>query len=147
MLFTAAEWGYHPVGIDLRQTGVEALAKRGCEAYCVPIEELDTSGRFSVISLSNALTSVPYPRTALTAAYRLLKPGGALLCSTPNRSAMVWRILDETGWNPYWAELEHYHQFTFDALCKLLEEYGFSPLEYNISERIPAGMDVIALKP
>jgi predicted O-linked N-acetylglucosamine transferase (SPINDLY family)/SAM-dependent methyltransferase len=146
LLFTAAEWGYRPVGIDPRPASVEALVKLGCEAYRVPIEELDTSGRFSVISLSDLLTHVPYPRTALTAAYRLLKPGGALLCSAPNRAAMVWRILDETGWNPYWGELEHYHQFTFDGLCKLLDEHGFRPVEYNISERIPAGMDVLAVK-
>jgi protein O-GlcNAc transferase len=45
LLFTAEEWGYTPVGLDLRKDNVRALKGLGYEAYCQPIEELDHEAR------------------------------------------------------------------------------------------------------
>ena len=35
LLFTADEWGYEVIGVDLRQTSVDAINALGIEAYCV----------------------------------------------------------------------------------------------------------------
>jgi predicted SAM-dependent methyltransferase len=109
------------------------------------MDELDMPGRFNVISIADTLVRVPYPGAALAAAKRRLRPGGILFCSMPNMATIVWRILDRDNANPYWGEIEHYHQFTRERLYGLLEEKGFQPVFYNVSERRPAHMDVIAM--
>ncbi len=146
LLFTAGEFGYHPVGVDLRQDNVEALRRMGYEAHCQAIETLDAPGRFSVISMADVLEHMPFPRQGLDAACRLLRPGGALFLSMPNMSSAVWGLLDQTGINPYWGELEHYHNFDRERLYRLLGEHGLTPLIYAVSERYRIGMEVIAVK-
>jgi SAM-dependent methyltransferase len=145
LLFTAEEWGYHPVGIDPRRENAEALTRLGYEAHSVPMGALDMPGRFSVISMVDTLVHAVDPGTALAAAKGLLRPGGILFCSMPNMATIVWRILDRDNANPYWGAIEHHHIFTRERLYKLLEEKGFRPVFYNVSERSPAYMDVIAM--
>jgi SAM-dependent methyltransferase len=147
LLFTAAEWGFTPVGVDLRKDNVETLRKLGMEAHCLPIESMDgADGRYSVISMADVLEHMPYPKDGLAAACRLLRPGGVLFVSMPNMDSMAWRVLDASGSNPYWGEIEHYHNFTRARLYALLEEHGISPVHYDISERYRCCMEVIAVK-
>jgi hypothetical protein len=74
----------------------------------------------------------------------LLADGGVLFISLPNSDSMLWRALDRENANPYWGELEHYHNFSRERLYRLLRETGFEPLRYGISERYRACMEVIA---
>lgn len=46
--------------------------------------------------------------------------------------------------NPYWGELEHFHNFGGARLYSLLEAHGFQPLHYTISQRYRVGMEIIA---
>lgn len=144
LLFTAAEWGYEAVGTDLRSENVDTLHKLGFEAHCTDIEELNFSDRFSVVSMADVLEHVPFPGRALAAVHRMMQPGGALFVSMPNMDSIVWRVLDASGTNPYWGELEHYHNFSRARLTQLLEAHGFTFAEYNISERYRSCMEVIA---
>lgn len=146
LLFTAAEWGYGAVGTDLRSENVALLRKLGFEAHCNDIDEIDAVDRFSVVSMADVLEHMPFPKRALAAVHRMMKPGGALFVSMPNMDTIVWRTLDASGANPYWGELEHYHNFTRARLMKLLEAQGFKFAEYNISERYRTCMEVVALK-
>jgi hypothetical protein len=54
--------------------------------------------------------------------------------------------LHANGANRYWGEIEHYHNFSRGRLYALLKEHGFQPVEYSVSERHRAGMEVIASK-
>ncbi len=146
LLFTAQEWGYVPVGLDLRKANVEALATLGYEAHCVSIEALPHDGRYSVVSMADVLEHLPFPKVGLAAAHRLLRSDGVLLLSMPNMDNMVWRLLHANGVNLYWGELEHYHNFSRKRLYTLLEEHGFTPLAYHVSERYRVCMEVIAGK-
>jgi predicted O-linked N-acetylglucosamine transferase (SPINDLY family)/SAM-dependent methyltransferase len=146
LLFTAEEWGYRPVGLDLRAENVRALGRLGYEAYQSTVEELDFPNRFSVISMADVLEHVPYPGVALKAARRLLRKSGVLFVSMPNMASMIWRAMDASNANPYWGEIEHYHNFSRSRLYHLLEEHGFTPADYAISERYRACMEVIAKK-
>lgn len=147
LLFTAAEWGFTPVGVDLRKDNVETLRKLDMEAHCLPIEEMEGgAGRYSVVSMADVLEHMPFPKAGLDAARRLLLPGGVLFVSMPNMDSMVWRALDASGSNPYWGEIEHYHNFSRQRLYRLLDEHGFSPVHYDISERYRCCMEVIAEK-
>jgi hypothetical protein len=53
-------------------------------------------------------------------------------------------VLDEARQNPYWAEIEHLHNFGRRRLYSLLREHGFEPCRYDISRRYVACMEVIA---
>jgi hypothetical protein len=52
--------------------------------------------------------------------------------------------MDTVG-NPYWTELEHYHNFTRVRLEALLKECGYTPVYYGVSPRYMAGMEIIAV--
>lgn len=144
LLFTAEEWGFAPFGIDLRPSSVAAMQQLGVEARCVDLTALEEPGRFSVISLADVLEHMPFPRQGLTAARRLLTRDGVLFVSMPNYDCMAWRLLDRVNANPYWAELEHFHNFSRERLCGLLREEGFEPVHYAISERYRVCMEIVA---
>jgi SAM-dependent methyltransferase len=144
LLFTAQEWGFAPVGLDLRRDNVEALRKTGIEAHCQDLASLEGDARFAVISMADVLEHMPFPREGARAAHRLLKPRGILFVSMPHYDCAAWRLLDGANANPYWSELEHFHNFTRKRLYALLEETGFEPVAYGISERYRVCMEVIA---
>ena len=76
--------------------------------------------------MADVLEHMPFPKTGLIAARRLLAPGGALFLSMPNMDTMVWRLLHANKVNPYWGEIEHYHNFSRKRLYALLESTAFS---------------------
>lgn len=96
--------------------------------------------------MADVLEHMPLPKTGLAAAHRLLRPDGVLFLSMPNIDNMVWRPLHANGVNPYWGEIEHYHNFSRKRLYALLEEHGFGPVEYHISELHRVCTEVIAIK-
>jgi SAM-dependent methyltransferase len=144
LLFTAEEWGFAPVGLDLRPSSVEALQRLGIEARCSDLATLDEPGRFAVISLADVLEHMPFPKEGLAAAHGLLRPDGVLFVSMPNYDCAAWRLLDSTNANPYWGELEHFHNFSRARLYALLDQQGFEPVHYAVSERYRVCMEVIA---
>ncbi|RFC68306.1 class I SAM-dependent methyltransferase [Mesorhizobium denitrificans] len=146
LLLTAHEYGFDPVGIDLREENVQALANLGVRSFCGDIAELKLDEPCSVISMADVLEHIPYPAEALKAANRLLDQDGILLISTPNIDSFAWRILDGQKANPYWGELEHYHSFGRVRLYELLKHCGFTPVRYGISARYRLGMEVLAQK-
>jgi SAM-dependent methyltransferase len=143
LLFTAEEWGFEPVGLDLRRSTADAMQRLGIESHCVEITAVEGQDRFSVISMADVLEHMPFPRDGLAAAHRLLRPDGILFVSMPNYNCAAWRLLDATNGNPYWAELEHYHNFSRTRLYALMKEMGFEPISYGVSERYRLCMEVI----
>jgi SAM-dependent methyltransferase len=146
LLFTAREFGFMPVGLDIRADNVEKLRGFGIEAHCADIATLAGASRYAVISLADVLEHLPFPIPGLAAARRLLTADGVVLISMPNSDCEVWKVLDREGRNPYWGELEHYHNFSRQRLYALLRECGFEPLRYGVSERYRACMEVLARK-
>ncbi len=144
LLFTAEEWGFAPLGLDLRPATVEALQRLGIEARCADLATLDEPGQFSVISLADVLEHMPFPCDGLAAAHRLLRADGVLFVSMPNYDCAAWRLLDAGNANPYWGELEHFHNFSRQRLYSLLAEQGFEVVHYSVSERYRVCMEIIA---
>lgn len=149
LLFTAAEWGYEPIGMDRRIDTVERLLKLGYKAFwndIETIEQVEGADRFNVVSLHGVLPRAPLPKRALSAVHRLMRQGGVLFLSMPNMDTIEWRILDATGTNPYWGELEHHHNFTRGRVVRMLEAQGFRIADYNVGEDGPSAMEIIAIK-
>ena len=146
LLFTAHEYGFTPVGVDLREDNVRQLKALGVEAHCVDIKDLKQPGRFNVISMADVLEHVPFPRDFLKSVSGLLAKSGLLFISMPNADSILWKAMSDANANPYWGELEHFHNFGRKRLYALLDECGFEPLRYGISERYRVCMEVICRK-
>lgn len=146
LLFTAQEYGFTPVGIDLRADNVKALQSLNIEGHCTDIKNLNQPDRYSVISMADVLEHVAFPKEFLHSVRKLLHKDGVLFISMPNMDSMLWTVLSAANLNPYWGELEHFHNFGRERLYKLLRECGFEPVRYGISERYRACMEVIAKK-
>lgn len=87
---------------------------------------------------------MPYPGKGLVAAHRLLREDGVIFASMPHYDCAAWRLLDVGNANPYWGELEHFHNFSRQRLYDFLDEHGFEPLNYSVSARYRVCMEVIA---
>ena len=76
--------------------------------------------------MADVLEHMPFPGEALAAARRLLEDNGRLFVSSPNRETAVWKALDQMQANPYWGELEHFHNFSRAGMVGLLKAHGFT---------------------
>lgn len=140
LLTTAAEFGHAVVGLDARTENVRLLNAYGIEAHATAFEDYRPADAFDVISMADVLEHMPFPRIALYQAHDLLGAHGMLFLSMPNADAFVWKVMTDNGINPYWGEIEHYHNFGRQRLYALLEECGFVPLHYAVSARYRVGM-------
>lgn len=146
LLFTAQEYGFKPIGVDLRIENVNTLKSLGIESYCEDLSTLALSEQVSVISMADVLEHIPYPKKILLAANNLIKENGVLLISMPNTENILWQVLTDRDNNPYWGEMEHYHNFSRTRLYALLNDFGFEPVRYGISERYRLCMEVVCIK-
>jgi len=146
LLTTAAEFGYEVVGLDLREESVHLMRELGFEAHALDLEEFRANEAFDVVSLADVLEHMPFPKRALQRVQDLLRTDGLLFLSMPNADSFAWQMLTRTGTNPFWGEIEHYHNFGRKRLYALLAEFGFQPVCYRVSTRYRACMEVIARK-
>ena len=146
LLFTAQEYGFDPVGTDLRADNVAILTSFGIEGHAKDITELSLTAPCAVLSMADVLEHMPFPKQGLEAANRLMHDDGVLVVSMPNSDSMLWHLFNGAKSNPYWGEIEHYHNFGRRRLYSLLEEFGFAPRAYGVSERYRACMEVVAQK-
>ena len=144
LVVTAAEYGFAAIGLDTRSAAVEHLRELGYRAEMGDLSNLEVSNPVQIISLADVLEHVPYPRLALQRVYSALQPQGLVMISCPNLDCGSWRKSNADGVNPYWAEIEHHHNFSRASLMRLLAEEGFKPLSYHISARYKSCMEIIA---
>lgn len=148
LLLTASEFGFEVLGVDLRKKNVEDIQKFGINAYHGTLQELQKHAKPtpkpSVISMADVVEHEPFPLTTLRCAREIINEPGMLLISMPNASAPLWNHWNSINQNPYWHEIEHYHNFTREKLYAVLEESGFKATHYATSERYRCCMEVLA---
>lgn len=145
LMLTAAEWGFRPLALCGGADDEAVFQRHGLDTWFGAIEDLPGTGRFQVISLAHVLQLKPFPHTVLRAARRLLRPGGALFLSVPNRASRFWQMLDEKQENPYWLEFTHAHQFSRKTVYGLLEDHGFRVKGFAASSRYRFGIEIFAV--
>ena len=140
LLTTAAEYGYDVFGVDARKQSCDTLNNFGFEASVfLPINRV-----FDIVTLADVLEHLPYPKQFLIQLHAQMNSGSTLFVSCPNTDSFVWRALDHAGQNPFWGEIEHYHNWGFESLKRLLSQTGFMTVQYNVSRRYRACQEVIA---
>lgn len=146
LLFTAQEFGFDVIGVDLRKDSVDAMKRLGFKAYCQLVETMEFDGAISVVSMMDVLEHIPYPKDILRHLNSIIEDNGCLLISMPNTENVIWKLMTEQNINPYLGELEHYHNFSRTRLVSLLNECGFDVVRYGISDRYRVCMEIVALK-
>ena len=146
LLFTAQEFGFETIGVDLRKDSVNAMKQLGFEAHCQLVENVEFNNALSVVSMMDVLEHIPYPKDVLIQINSKMEDDGVLLISMPNTENIIWKLMTEQSKNPYLGELEHYHNFSRTRLVELLGECGFDVARYGISERYRVCMEIVAVK-
>jgi protein O-GlcNAc transferase len=142
-VFTADEFGYDAIGLDIRPQSINALKLLGYKAELTDVMQYDYSGA-EVVALADILEHVSFPRALLERIRRGMK-NGVLFVSCPNMDSVSWRYNDKRRKNPYWSEAEHLHNFTRKSLTALLRSCGFHVQDYSVSRRYGACMEIIAI--
>jgi 2-polyprenyl-3-methyl-5-hydroxy-6-metoxy-1,4-benzoquinol methylase len=138
LMFAAQEAGFQVCGVDIREQNVAAMKDLGIEAACCDVRQVD--GSFDVVSLCDVLEHMPDPVSVLE---HVRKIGRFMLVSCPSAGSVAWHALTATGQNPYWREIEHYHNFTRARLYDLLRECGWEPQSFRVSDRYRLGMEIV----
>jgi 2-polyprenyl-3-methyl-5-hydroxy-6-metoxy-1,4-benzoquinol methylase len=146
LLFTANEYGFEPIGVDLRKENVSIMQALGIEAHCNLVQNIKFEKPISVVSMMDVLEHIPYPKEVLVSIHSKIEKDGCLLISMPNAESWGWKALTADNQNPYFNTIEHFHNFTKTRLESLLNECGFIPKRYGISERYIYGMEIVAQK-
>ena len=94
--------------------------------------------------LPNSVAATVFPPADLLISRWSDGAGDSRVMRRRQLTGRFWRLLDAAKVNPYWGELEHYHNFSRARLYALLKECGFEPIHYTISERYRVCMEVIA---
>lgn len=113
-------------GVDVNAEVVDfANQQHGSTNACFYVGDISTFGRgqmYDLITCFETIEHVPDYRSALTNLFALLKPGGTLLISSPNRpiTSPGSMSLDDRPANRF-----HVQEFVPEELAKALESAGF----------------------
>lgn len=134
------EAGWHVLGSELS----EELAQIAREKYLVPVitgpflEAGFPSEKFDVVTLNHVIEHVYCPITVLQECWRILKPGGRLVVTTPNTESLGHRLFGRD-----WRGLEpprHLYLFSHKSLKTVGTSAGFESSSVRSTNRM--GMSI-----
>jgi 2-polyprenyl-3-methyl-5-hydroxy-6-metoxy-1,4-benzoquinol methylase len=142
--------GHRLHGVDLSEAAIERYRAHGFEGRACDIETgLDyPDATFDLAFCSEVIEHMTSPELLAAEIYRVVKPGGHLVLSTPNSAFWLYRLVGILGYTV--SELQHPKHFQFfsrRSLLKVLRSVGFVPREltgrnmYVILPPLPASLD------
>ncbi|MFG0257039.1 MAG: class I SAM-dependent methyltransferase [Phycisphaerales bacterium JB043] len=155
-----AERGCAVVGIDASPSGIEHARDRlpdgrfECMEICDDMLGALGEEPFDLVLSTEVVEHLYDPRQWARACYNSLKPGGAMMCSTPYHGYLKNLLISLTdGWDrhlqPY-KDGGHIKFWSFRTLGALLEDVGFTIERRTGAGRVPwlwNSMVVLARKP
>jgi protein O-GlcNAc transferase len=146
LVMTATDYGFAAVGLDIRAEAVRPMQGLGYTALHHEFLRLKFEVVPTVLSLLDVLEQMTHPRAALRKAAEILQPGGVLVVSTADLASSGWKGLDAEKRNPYWMDLERYHNFSRERLTAVLQESGFEIVDFATPSRARAQMEFYAVR-
>jgi 2-polyprenyl-3-methyl-5-hydroxy-6-metoxy-1,4-benzoquinol methylase len=138
LTYALSKANFNAIGLDISKTAVESAKQRyGNFYFCEEAKELyiKTNERPSFIILSEVIEHLPDPKTFIAELMYYLKPGGALILTTPNKECCVPGVIWDTDLPPV-----HLWWFTAKGLSvisdKLSYQIEFMNLEEFYSEKV-----------
>lgn len=132
--------GWQVEGIDFdEQAAAKVTRKYGIKAHVGSLAECDIpEASLDVVTMSQTVEHLFDPRSDLQACWRVLKPGGLLVMTTPNVDS-----IGAAEFGPYWRGWEpprHLHLFSVASLARLTLQAGF---EIDEARSYSAGSAVV----
>jgi methionine biosynthesis protein MetW len=120
--------GWSIFGLELSPKNVTKARKKGINAVVGNAEEKlpYNDDMFDVMIAGEVIEHLTNPKNFLEECYRVLKPNGVLIMTTPNVCFLSSRIKVMFGKLPYASAPFHFQYFTLSSLKKLLKESGFT---------------------
>jgi 2-polyprenyl-3-methyl-5-hydroxy-6-metoxy-1,4-benzoquinol methylase len=146
-LASARSAGWEVAGVEIVEYG-PVYAKRhfDIDIMCGTLQDSNfPSGHFDVVMLQDTIEHVLDPRGLLEEVHRILRPGGAVILSTPNFDSLSRRLFGKR-----WALIspaEHVHLFTLRSLLWLLTATNFRPFRLETNVNISPGLVHGAVSP
>lgn len=124
LLRRAEERGWQAIGTETAVEAVTKLSQHGIDARLGEHAALTvTAGSCDVVAMLEVLEHVEDFRAALAEAHHALRPGGAIMLTTPNADSLTRRIIGGR-WRVF-AD-EHRWYFTPSSLRRALRAAGFA---------------------
>lgn len=136
-LSKTGEW--ETEGVEVCEQAVRhGRERRGLKIFNGVLEEAGFKDEsFHVVHASHVIEHVTDPKLFVTEMYRICKPGGYCILTTPNIAGMQSRIFREK-WRS--AIADHLYLFSKKNLVKYMESTGFTVTKLKTWGGIPRGM-------
>jgi len=145
------------IGIEPCNPYLESLSKRGYEVYSNLFEAINNNnGNIDYAFSIQVIEHVDNPKEFLKEIKRLIRPGGKLLISTPNRDDILMNLLKDE-FSPFFYRTQHRWYFDKNSLTvcakhagfkvdyvKFVHRYGMSNTFAWLRDKKPTGIDRIA---
>ena len=138
--------GYDMTGLDHSSSGV-ALAQRQYPRIAFARHDLHDplppahTGKYDAVVAVEVIEHLLLPRRLMDAATAALRPGGALVVTTPYHGYLKNLAIALTGkFDEHWAPLRDYGHVKFFSrrtLSALFDEYGYTDLCFRTAGRVP----------
>lgn len=142
----------HVRGLAGRQIAVEpcqeyheSLASRGYEVHSYPGQAEEAGVRADRAFTFSVIEHVDNPREFLSDIRSLLKPGGQLLLSTPNRKDVLMSLLPEV-YPSFFYRTVHRWYFDRDSLAECARQAGFKVKEIRCVHRFGLSNTLVWLR-
>lgn len=113
-------------GIDFDEAAVRQCVADGFEARVGRVEEYgEARGTFDGVIMLQLIEHVDDPVRVAESVYDLLKPHGCFIVETPNLAGLDYRLFRRRWWGHYHFP-RHWHLFSTESMCEMLEARGFA---------------------
>lgn len=134
LLQEAQRQGWDVMGLEPSTSGVNAARQSlGSRVVQGTVEEFRPDEPFDVVTMTHVIEHLCAPLAAMRRVHDLLRPGGLVFLSTPNRASLRARLSGGEAWAQGFDSDGTLHTYSFSprGLRCLLERAGFRALELS----------------
>ncbi|MGH7145167.1 MAG: class I SAM-dependent methyltransferase [Planctomycetota bacterium] len=119
------------VGIELSEVAVETARKNFGHRSDVRFLQMDATkpdfpdGYFDVAVARELVEHVPEPAKVIAGAHRVVRPGGLLVVTSPNRDSFHLRMNRLLGHADFMCSVDHVKEYTYSEMCSMITAAGF----------------------
>ncbi|MBN1962226.1 MAG: methyltransferase domain-containing protein [Deltaproteobacteria bacterium] len=119
------------IGIELSDVAVAKAQTAFGQRPEVKFMQMDAmkldfpDSRFDAVVAREVLEHLPNMEKSVAESFRVLKPGGIYVVTSPNRDSLHLRINRALDYKDFTCSHDHVHEFTYDEMCSALTSAGF----------------------